>query len=116
MDRPSFDPRELADKAWTLFSNELREEGVTFVDDSDAEKLIHRCFRLAEIFIRQRQRRQHSPSTGPQTDDRDRRREEPQPPEEEPQEPANSPDPELSSDPAPGTPDPAPPETPEESP
>ena len=61
-ERPSFDLRELSDKAWQLFSAELREEGVTFVDDTDAEKLTNRCFKLAEIFIRQRQRRLSSVS------------------------------------------------------
>jgi hypothetical protein len=32
------------------------------VDDTDAEKLTNRCFKLAEIFIRQRQRRLSSVS------------------------------------------------------
>lgn len=61
-ERSSFDLREVSDKAWQLFSAELREEGVTFVDDTDAEKLTNRCFKLAEIFIRQRQRRLSSVS------------------------------------------------------
>lgn len=74
-ERPQFDLRELSDKAWQLFSAELREEGVTFVDDTDAEKLTNRCFRLAEIFIRQRQRRLSS-ATG-QSSPEDRRRDEP---------------------------------------
>jgi len=51
------DPRELSDKAWQLFFGELREEGLALIDETDAEKLSNRCFKLAEIFIRQRQRR-----------------------------------------------------------
>jgi len=35
----------------------LREEGLALIDETDAEKLSNRCFKLAEIFMRQRQRR-----------------------------------------------------------
>jgi hypothetical protein len=40
-----------------LFFGELREEGLALIDETDAEKLSNRCFKLAEIFMRQRQRR-----------------------------------------------------------
>jgi hypothetical protein len=43
--------------AWQLFFGELREEGLALIDDSDAEKLTNRCFKLAEVFLRTRQRR-----------------------------------------------------------
>jgi len=81
-DRMPLDVREISDKAWQLFAAELREEGVTFVDDGDAEKLTNRCFKLAEIFVRHRQRRtsQHSGAPFPE----DRRREEVRPPQVRP--------------------------------
>jgi hypothetical protein len=57
MDRSPLDTRELSEKAWQLFFGELREEGLALIDETDAEKLSNRCFKLAEIFMRQRQRR-----------------------------------------------------------
>jgi hypothetical protein len=50
----------------------LREEGLALIDETDAEKLSNRCFKLAEIFMRQRQRRINQlTSTGTTvTDDR----------------------------------------------
>lgn len=71
-ERMPLDLRELSDKAWLLFSAELREEGVTFVDDVDAEKLTNRCFKLAEIFVRHRQRRLSQGSGGAFPEDRRR--------------------------------------------
>lgn len=98
-ERPSFDLRELSDKAWQLFSAELREEGVTFVDDTDAEKLTNRCFKLAEVFIRQRQRRLSSApgSSSPE----ERRRDEPRPTQSQPSRqelPAEEPQIDLSNE------------------
>lgn len=71
-DRTPLDPRELSEKAWQLFFGELREEGLALIDETDAEKLSNRCFKLAEIFMRQRQRRINQlTSTGTTvTDDR----------------------------------------------
>lgn len=57
IDRTPLDTRELSEKAWQLFFGELREEGLALIDETDAEKLSNRCFKLAEIFMRQRQRR-----------------------------------------------------------
>jgi hypothetical protein len=76
------DAREISDKAWQLFAAELREEGVTFVDDADAEKLTNRCFKLAEIFVRHRQRRVSQNPGAPFPEDR--RREESRPPQSRP--------------------------------
>lgn len=45
---------------------------MTFVDDGDAEKLTNRCFKLAEIFIRQRQRRSGA-NSGPSSPEERRR-------------------------------------------
>ncbi|MFN0129338.1 MAG: hypothetical protein ACKV19_21950 [Verrucomicrobiales bacterium] len=72
LDRTPLDPRELSEKAWQLFFGELREEGLALIDETDAEKLSNRCFKLAEIFMRQRQRRINQlTSTGTTvTDDR----------------------------------------------
>lgn len=81
-ERAPLDAREISEKAWQLFASELREEGVTFVDDGDAEKLTNRCFKLAEIFIRHRQRRAGQPS-GPSFPE-DRRRDEPRPQQSRP--------------------------------
>jgi hypothetical protein len=39
-------------KAWHIYSTEICEEGIRFVDDGDAQKLVKRSFRLAEIFLR----------------------------------------------------------------
>ena len=39
-------------KAWHIYSTEICEEGIRFVDDGDAQRLVKRSFRLAEIFLR----------------------------------------------------------------
>jgi hypothetical protein len=48
---------EVAEKAWKLYSGEIEEEGIELIDDSDAEKLAQRCFKIAEIFVKTRIRR-----------------------------------------------------------
>ncbi|MGI8601392.1 MAG: hypothetical protein ACR2OZ_00160 [Verrucomicrobiales bacterium] len=77
------DGRELSDRAWQLFAGELREEGIELVDDSEAEKLSNRCFRLAEIFLRTRQRRLNQLQQGGGYEDRRREEWRPQQKREE---------------------------------
>jgi hypothetical protein len=71
------DFRELSEKAWQLFAGELREEGIELINDGDAEKLTHRCLRLAEIFLRTRQRRITQLQQGTGSPPEERRRDEP---------------------------------------
>ena len=47
----------LAKKAWKIFLAEVSEEGVALISDHDARELSRRCFRLAEIFIEEQNRR-----------------------------------------------------------
>jgi hypothetical protein len=56
-----------------LFFGELREEGLALIDETDAEKLSNRCFKVAEIFMRQRQRRINQLSSTGTTLHEDRR-------------------------------------------
>ena len=51
------DPEKVANKAWEIFLAEVSEEGVALIGDNDARELSRRCFRLAEIFIEEQERR-----------------------------------------------------------
>jgi len=51
------DPELLAEHAWKIFLAEVSEEGIALINDGDARDLTRRCFRLAEIFLEQQQRR-----------------------------------------------------------
>jgi hypothetical protein len=81
------DARELSEKAWQLFAGEVREEGIELINDSDAEKLTHRCLRLAEIFLRTRQRRITQIQQGISSPPDDRRRDESRSPSHRPERP-----------------------------
>lgn len=51
------DPEKLSKKAWKIFLAEVSEEGVALIGDNDARELSRRCFRLAELFLEEQQRR-----------------------------------------------------------
>ncbi len=53
----SLDSEEVAKRAWKIFLAEVSEEGVALIRDQDARELSKRCFRLAEIFIEEQNRR-----------------------------------------------------------
>jgi hypothetical protein len=55
--RPKIDPELLTKMAWKIYLAEVSEEGVALIGDNDAKDLSRRCFRLAEIFIEEQQRR-----------------------------------------------------------
>jgi hypothetical protein len=61
--RPNHPPRlkmdsELLSKfAWKIYLSEVSEEGVALIGDNDAKDLSRRCFRLAEIFLEEQNRR-----------------------------------------------------------
>lgn len=55
--RPKVDPELLTKMAWKIYLAEVSEEGVALIGDNDAKDLSRRCFRLAEIFIEEQQRR-----------------------------------------------------------
>ncbi len=55
--RGRLDPEKVANKAWKIFLAEVSEEGVALIGDNDARELSRRCFRLAELFIEEQQRR-----------------------------------------------------------
>lgn len=55
--RPKIDPEHLTKMAWKIYLAEVSEEGVALIGDNDAKDLSRRCFRLAEIFIEEQQRR-----------------------------------------------------------
>lgn len=55
--RPKVDPELLTKMAWKIYLAEVSEEGVALIGDSDAKDLSRRCFRLAEIFIEEQNRR-----------------------------------------------------------
>jgi hypothetical protein len=55
--RPAVKPDLVAKKAWKIFLAEVSEEGVALISDQDARDLSKRCFRLAEIFIEDQNRR-----------------------------------------------------------
>lgn len=55
--RSNVDPEKLATKAWKIFLAEVSEEGVALIADNDARELSRRCFRLAEIFLEEEQRK-----------------------------------------------------------
>lgn len=56
--RPRLDPEKVAKKAWKIYLAEVSEEGVALIGDNDARELSRRCFRLAEIFLEEQDRRQ----------------------------------------------------------
>ena len=47
--------KKLGKKAWHIYSTEVCEEGLRYIDESDANKLVRRSFRMAEIFLRYEQ-------------------------------------------------------------
>jgi hypothetical protein len=51
------DPDKVAKNAWKIFLAEVSEEGVALIGDNDARELTRRCFRLAEIFMEEKDRR-----------------------------------------------------------
>jgi len=55
--RPRLDPDKVAKKAWKIYLAEVSEEGVALIGDNDARELSRRCFRLAEIFLEEQDRR-----------------------------------------------------------
>jgi hypothetical protein len=50
-------PDKVAKNAWKIYLAEVSEEGVALIGDSDARELARRCFRLAEIFLEEEDRR-----------------------------------------------------------
>ena len=55
--RVNVDPEKVANKAWKIYLAEVSEEGVALIADNDARELSRRCFRLAEIFLEEEQRK-----------------------------------------------------------
>ena len=55
--RVNVDPDKVANKAWKIYLAEVSEEGVALIGDNDARELTRRCFRLAEIFLEEEQRK-----------------------------------------------------------
>jgi hypothetical protein len=55
--RPKLDADKVAKNAWKIFLAEVSEEGVALIGDNDARELARRCFRLAEIFLEEQDRR-----------------------------------------------------------
>ncbi|MGJ8633811.1 MAG: hypothetical protein ACSHX7_07820 [Luteolibacter sp.] len=55
--RVDLDPEQVSKKAWKIFLAEVSEEGVALIADNDARELSRRCFRLAEIFLEEQDRR-----------------------------------------------------------
>jgi hypothetical protein len=55
--RRNVDPGKLAKNAWKIYLAEVSEEGVALIGDNDARELARRCFRLAEIFLEEEDRR-----------------------------------------------------------
>ena len=47
----SLDVDSICNKAWDIYSAEVKEEGVELFPDNDARELCKRSFRLAEIFL-----------------------------------------------------------------
>lgn len=55
--RRKVDPDKLAKNAWKIYLAEVSEEGVALIGDNDGRELARRCFRLAEIFLEEEDRR-----------------------------------------------------------
>ncbi|MGJ8644467.1 MAG: hypothetical protein ACSHX9_13745 [Luteolibacter sp.] len=55
--RINVDPEQVAKKAWKIYLAEVSEEGVALIADNDARELARRCFRLAELFLEEEQRK-----------------------------------------------------------
>ena len=55
--KAKLDPEKVSKKAWSIFLAEVSEEGVALITDNDARELSRRCFRLAELFLQEEQRR-----------------------------------------------------------
>lgn len=55
--RSDLDPDKVAKKAWKIFLAEVSEEGVALIADNDARDLARRCFRLAQLFLEEEDRR-----------------------------------------------------------
>jgi hypothetical protein len=51
MEMRSLDVDSICNKAWDIYSAEVKEEGVELFPDNDARELCKRSFRLAEIFL-----------------------------------------------------------------
>lgn len=75
------DFEDLRAKAWHIYSTEVCEEGLRYIDEPDAGKLVQRSFRMAEIFLRYEQRLSMEQSAAPS---RQRRQESEQRPERTP--------------------------------
>lgn len=52
----SHDPGDVAQCAWKIYLSEIREEGVSLMDDKSAKELARRCFELATIFLDEEQK------------------------------------------------------------
>lgn len=55
--RRKLDAEKVAKKAWKIYLAEVSEEGVALIGDNDARELARRCFRLAEVFLEEEDRR-----------------------------------------------------------
>jgi hypothetical protein len=55
--RPKLDSGRIAKNAWKIYLAEISEEGVALIGDNDARELARRCFRLAELFLEEEDRR-----------------------------------------------------------
>lgn len=55
--RVPLDLEEVSKKAWKIFLSEVSEEGLALIGDNDARDLTRRSFRLAEIFLEEKARR-----------------------------------------------------------
>lgn len=55
--RRKLDAEKVAQKAWKIYLAEVSEEGVALIGDNDARELARRCFRLAEVFLEEEDRR-----------------------------------------------------------
>ena len=51
MELRSLDVDSICNRAWEIYSAEVKEEGVELFPDNDARELCKRSFRLAEIFL-----------------------------------------------------------------
>ena len=59
------DVKKLGKKAWHIYSTEVCEEGLRYIDETDANKLVRRSFRMAEIFLRYQQEQAETVNTPP---------------------------------------------------
>ena len=76
-DKP-IDVKKLGKKAWHIYSTEVCEEGLRYIDETDANKLVRRSFRMAEIFLRYEQEQAETVNSPPPRPSRPARSEETQ--------------------------------------